>query len=192
MRPTTASAVLVVLLLAAATGCQNRPPGEGVPGGDVSPTVAGGPEASFASFQEAKLAFTRSAGTLTATLEDAAWIRLEPNPAQAEQRHRAYFEFGYTSFEVTIRSLRFTQPTAEEFLLEDSLGGRLTSKPISYEGAMRLEENQWWTNRFSVSFAHTLTADVRWIRLTRVSDGSQVEWAFPAGGPAAPGVPTPR
>lgn len=177
----------ILLLVAALAACQQaRPPMEGPSQGEVSPTVAGGTDAAYASFQEARQAFTRSCGSLSAVLEDAAWIRLEPNPAEAEQRHRAYFEYGYTSFEITTRSLAFTQPTAEEFLLEDSLGARLTGRPITYEGAMRLEDNQWWTNRFTVSFQHTMTADVRWIRLTRLSDGSKVEWAFPAGGGRAP------
>ncbi len=180
--------VLAGVLLA---GCrQGPPPGGGPPTGAVTPTVAGAPEADYADLTQAKAAFSRTGGTLTATLEDASWIRLEGDQATAPARHRAYFDYGYTSFEVTLRSLRFTQPTAEEFRLEDSAGARLSSRPISYEGAMKLEENQWWTNRFSLSFPHTLTSQVRWIRLTRVSDGSQVEWSFPAPGEAA--VPTPR
>jgi hypothetical protein len=173
-----------LLLLAAAACQQGPPPGGGPPSGAVTPTVAGAADAGYGSLAAAKAAFTRTGGTLTATLEDASWIRLEGDPAGAEKRHRAYFEFGYTSFEVTLRSLQFTQPTAEQFLLEDSSGQRLTGRPISYEGALRLEDNRWWTNRFALSFPHTLSADVRWIRLTRVSDGSQVEWTFPAA-PAA-------
>jgi hypothetical protein len=182
LKPRAVSVLVVLGLVVGVAACQQGPPpGAGPPAGAVTPTVAGACGAEFATLAEAKAAFTRTGGTLTATLEDASWIRLEGDPANAEKRHRAYFEYGYTSFEVTLRSLQFTQPTAEEFVLEDSTGQRLGGRPLTYQGAMKLEENQWWTNRFSLSFAHTLSASVRWIKLTRVSDGSSVEWTFPAG-----------
>jgi hypothetical protein len=177
--------VLSGLLL---VSCQKGPPPP-PPAGAVSPTVEGGADVAYASLGAAKAAFTRSSGSLTATLEDAQWIRLESDPASAEQRHRGYFQYGYTTFEVVTRSKQFTQPSSEEFLLEDSLGARHTGRPISYEGAFKLEDNQWWTNRFSLSFHHTVTAEVRWIRLTRVADGSRVQWDFPAAQPSSPSPP---
>jgi hypothetical protein len=159
----------------------------------VTPTVAGGADASYTGLEEATRAFTRQSGTLTATLEDAAWIRLEGDSARAEERHKAYFQYGYTTFQVVLRSKEFTQGTSEEFLLEDSLGARHTGRPLRYEGAMKLEDNEWWTNRFTVSFPHVISGDVRWIRLSRVKDASTVEWTFPApGGAPAPAPASPR
>lgn len=174
----------LALVLLACVGCQQAVRNYAPAGGTVLPTVEGGPVASYPDLETAKQAFTRSAGSLTATLEDAAWIKLEPDPAGAELRHRAYFRFGYTSFEVVLRSDEFSQPAKEEFLLEDSLGGRSTGRPLTYEGAMKLEDNQWFANRFQLAFSHVLTKDVKWLRLTRTSDGSQVEWVF--GEPCAP------
>jgi hypothetical protein len=168
----------------ALAACQQGPPPP-PPTGSVTPTVAGGADASFATAEAARSAFTRSCGSVTAVLEDASWIRYECAPSEAEKRHRAYFEYGYTTFDVTLRSRHFTQPTAEEFILEDSQGARLSGHPLSYQGAMKLENNEWWTNQFTVSFPHVLTSEVRWIRLTRTSDGSKVQWDFPAGGASA-------
>ena len=36
---------------------------------------------------------------------------------------------------------------------------------------------------FSMSFKHTLTSDLTWIRLTRQLDGSTVEWRFGSNTP---------
>jgi hypothetical protein len=181
---------LLLATSAALAACQQGGPPPPPPGGTVVPTVAGGaPTESYADLEAARKAFTRSCGSVTAVLEDASWIRLEGPTEDVVKRHRAYFEYGYTSFDVTLRSQGFTQPTQEEFLLEDSQGARLSGKPLCYEGAMKLEENQWWRNHYSLSFRHAITADVRWIRLTRVSDGSKVEWTLSDG--SAPPCPPP-
>jgi hypothetical protein len=169
----------LVLGLAAVAACQ-KPPVIAPPKGDVVPTVAGGTGATYPTLQAARTAFTRQNGTITATLEDASWIRLEGDPDGAEARHRAYFEYGYTTFQVVLQVKEFVQPTAETFVLEDSLGARHVGKPISFSGGM-IMDNDRWTYRFDLSFPHAMTREVQWLRLTRAADGSVLEWAFPAG-----------
>ena len=56
---------------------------------------------------------TRSDGAMTAVLEDASWIRLEPDPVTAAERHRDYFQ-GLTTFDVTLLTEHFARPI--EFL----------------------------------------------------------------------------
>jgi hypothetical protein len=151
--------------------------------GYVLPTVAGRPVATYASYQEGRQAFTRWAGSLRATLEDASWLRFEGTPAAVEAAHRAYFEYGYTTFDVELRSREYTQPTRERFLLEDSQGRRVFGQPLSFEGACELVDDRYFS-AFKLSFRHMITADVTWIRLTREADGASVEWHF--GAPPAP------
>jgi hypothetical protein len=184
-----AAAPLLVLV-----ACQNKPP-EAPPTGPATPTVAGRPAPTFTDAVEARRAYTRSTadGTLLATLEDAAWIRLEGDAEKSLEDHRAYFDYGYTTFQVTLRSKAFTQPTSEAFLLEDSAGARLSGQPVSYRGSMTLVADRWQST-FSLSFRHTLTADTKWIRLTRQADGSALTWTFEGEPPAAappPVVPPP-
>src|SRR5262245_56088834 len=168
----SALALLLALPAAALAACQQGPPPPPSTG-SVVPTVAGGPEgASYADLDAARAAFTRSCGSVTAVLEDASWLRLEGASCEVVNNHRAYFEYGYTSFEVTLRSKGFSQPSLEEFLLEDSQGARVSGRPLAYQGAMKLEDNEWWTNHFSLAFHHAIGTDTQWIRLTRVSDGS--------------------
>jgi hypothetical protein len=142
---------------------------------------------AFTDAIQAREAFTRRGGSVTAVLEDASWLRFEGDPATVEASHPAYFEYGYTTFLVELRSEAFSQPTAETFMLEDSTGKRLSGRPLSYEGAQVLVDDRFFST-FSLSFQHVISADVRWIRLTRVLDGSTVEWTFPAGG-SSPSVP---
>jgi hypothetical protein len=175
---------VLVLTAALTTGCRSDEP-VAPASGAVTPTVADATApwtAAYSSLDAARAAFTRTSGTLTATLEDAAWIRLEGDPATARRRHRAYFESGYTTFDVVLLSEKFSQPTAEVFVLEDSTGARLTGRPLTYEGGMTpVGAEDRWPARFSLSFSHVLTADVAWLRLTRASDGSTVRWDFPGG-----------
>jgi hypothetical protein len=165
-----------VLLLAACQGDGARPAAVG----SSSPTVAGGTPVSFSSYAEGRAAFTRASDNevLTATLEDAAWLRLEGDAASVARAHRAYFEYGYTSFQVVLQPEQFSQPTKETFLLEDSKGGRVQSKPVSYQSTMAKARNRYHYT-FDLSFQHALTADLRWVRLTREADGSSVTWNFP-------------
>lgn len=172
-------ALLAALVLPA---CQGNQP-KYLPSGDVAPTVAGAQAAAYADAAAAKKAFTREQGSVTATLHDAAWLRFLGSPEEVEKAYPAYFEYGYTTFDVELRAEGFTQATNETFLLEDGLGARLTSRPLRYEGARELVDNKWFSV-FQVSFQHSLTREVPWIRLTRVADGSAVEWVFHGGAPA--------
>jgi hypothetical protein len=167
---------LVVLLLAS---CQSGGGGP-APTGAVLPTVAGRPPVSYPSGAEARRAFTRSAGSLTATLEDSAWLRFEGDAATVAQKHRAYFDYGYTTFKVVLSHNEFVQPTSECFVLQDSAGARMTGKPVSYDGSQRLDQDGRYTSSFSLSFPHMLTRDLKWIRLSwpAAQNGSSVEWTF--------------
>lgn len=174
--------IVAVLLVAALSACSSgtqAPP----PSGPVRPTVAGTSGPVFADYASGRQAFTRRGGSLTAVLEDASWLRFEGAPADVETAHRAYFLYGYTTFQVELRSDDFTQPTSETFMLEDSEGHRLTGRPIQYQGATELVDDKWFST-FTLSFQHTLTSGIAWIRLTRQRDGSNVEWNFrPGAGP---------
>lgn len=170
------SCLLALLALAGCQGSGDPPP----PGGPCSPTCAGGPPPPYVGLADAQKAFTRQSAdeTLHATLEDASWLRFKGDPATVEQAHRAYFEYGYTSFQVLLRAKEFSQPTREEFVLEDSSGARLTGRPVSYDGSLKPVGDRW-EYRFALSFQHSLGRDLRWLRLTRSSDGATVEWTFP-------------
>jgi len=170
-----APALLLALALSACAGRTDLPAATG----RVLPTVAGRTPTAFADRAAARCAFTRVGGTVTATLEDAAWLRFEGDPQVVASQHRAYFEYGYTTFEVELRSSDFANPTAETFVLEDSAGARLTGSPVSYEGSQVLVDDRYFA-AFTLSFPHVLTGDTAWIRLTRASDGSSVEWRFEA------------
>lgn len=169
------SACFALLLLAACQGSADGPAATGA----CTPTVAGGPQPTYANYREGRAAFTRRSedGTLAATLEDAAWLRYEGDPATVEKAHRAYFEYGYTSFQVLLRVRDFTQPTQETFTLEDSAGARVVGKPVTYEGSSTLVDGMW-QYAFDLSFQHTLTASTRWLKLTRDADGAFVQWDF--------------
>lgn len=178
--------VLTLLLLAACQGGGQAALQTGL----VQPTVAGVPPAAYGNLAEGRTAFRRVGGSLTAVLEDAAWLRFEGDPACVEQNHRAYFEYGYTTFQVELRSREFTQPTCEEFVLEDNLGARIPGRPLRYEGSPVLVDDRYFS-RFSLSFQHMITRRIAWIRLTRVADGSSVEWQFAHAQPARPATPCP-
>lgn len=173
MRPVPCLA-LAVLLVAACNSNNDGPPATG----QVTPTVAGGAAtATFPGYQEAKAAFTRGSkdGVVIATLEDAAWLRYEGPAEQVEQNHRAYFEYGYTTFNVVLRAREFTRPTTETFLLEDSSGARVSARPVSFKGNLVTVDDRW-QYEFDLAFRHTITKDIAWLKLTRVADGETVEW----------------
>jgi len=94
-----------------------------------------------------------------------------------QQKHRAYFEYGYTSFKVILRSREYTRPTDEEFLLEDDAGRRVISKPLTFQGSLQLVGDRWQFT-FDLSFKHAITRETKWIRLTRVKDDTSIEWRF--------------
>ena len=180
--------LLLVLLLAAllvVPACRSGTTGP-QPSGYVLPTVAGRPVTQYAGLQEARQAFTRSRGSILAALEDASWLRFEGSPAAVEATHRGYFEYGYTTFDIELRSKTYTQPTGERFVLEDSRGQRVFGQPIAYRGAPELVDDRYFS-AFTLSFRHVVTADLTWIRLTREADGSSVEWHF-----GVPPAPTPQ
>lgn len=169
--------VILAALLACLPACNSNDDGPPATG-QVTPTVAGGaPTAAFAGYQEAKEAFTRGSadGILIATLEDAAWLKFEGPPDEVEANHRAYFEYGYTAFNVILRAREFTRPTTETFLLEDNTGQRVNARPITFKGNMTMIDDRW-QYEFDLAFRHTITKDTQWLKLTRVSDGEFVEW----------------
>jgi hypothetical protein len=169
-------ALLACVVLAACAACARS--GGPAATGVCVPTRPGGAPAAYADARAAREAFTRrdGDGTLEAVLEDAAWLRHEGTPEQVEQAHRAYFEHGYTSFQVVLRSKEFTQPTAEGFVLEDDRGARVRARPLAYRSRMGLEDGRFVTE-FELSFQHAL-GGARWVRLTRERDGARVEWRF--------------
>ena len=181
-------ALWILLLLPALAGCSgglNMDRGNTstspAKGGCVPVCVGGGEVARFADYQAARNAFTRSSagGILNATLEDVSWLRFEGDPDTVEKNHRAYFEFGYTTFQVILRARDYTRPTEESFILEDSRGARIEGKPISFRGGMKPIDDRWQFT-FDVSFQHALGSECRWLRLTRLADGESVEWTFGA------------
>lgn len=177
-------------LLLGLAACQGDGPTY-VSTGPASPTVAGAPPPSYTNYNEARHAFTRTGtdGTLTATLKDAAWIRFEGDPDGAAARHRAYFQGVATVFEVIYRPKEYTRVNEEVFVLEDSSGTRLTAKPKKYEGEMALVGDRFHFT-FDLAFAHALSSETRWVRLTHVRTGEVVEWTFTGGaaGPATAGA----
>lgn len=187
-------AALLGLALAACSSTQPAYP----PTGPCKPTTQGLPSGAYGDFDTAHTAFARSSacGSFTAVLEDVAWLRFEGCEEDVLKKHRAYFEQGYTTFQVGLFTKDFTQPTNETFMLEDSNGARLSGKPVTYQGTMG-QEGDRYAARFSISFRHSLTAELDWLRLTRVADGLSVEWIFrepppPADGSAPCAVPVAR
>lgn len=181
------------LLALGLTACQGASPY--APKAPCQPTCSGDSGEAYADFESGHKAFTRATkdGSLTATLEDVSWLRFGGDEATLLKKHRAYFEQGYTTFEVVLRTKDFTQPTAESFVLEDSRGARLAGRPVTYQAGMGMEQEKF-ANRFSVSFRHAITRDLAWIRLTRTADGGTLEWIFrdEAGSAATPRVRGPR
>jgi len=174
---------LALLAFAALAAC-NTTPARGV----ARPTVEGGCGAPYAGYEEARAAFTRSQGPLTAVLADASWIKLEPDCTCAETRHPEYFE-GLTVFDVTVQSNNFCRPTEEDYLLEDSTGARVTAKPKTFKGDIKRGFGPHNVAVFKLVFAHAMSKDVRWLRLTRNGpEGGVVEWDFPGPQGATPGT----
>jgi hypothetical protein len=170
------AAPLVLALLAASlpgcTGARDR--------GEARPTVAGGAGPAYPDLATAKAAFTRSNGPMSAVLVDTAWLRYEPDPDRAEERHPDYFR-GLTSFQVVVATLNFVRPTDETYVLEDSTGTRVTSKPERYVGDTVKGLGAKHSATFDLTFSHAMSRDVRWLRLTRQGEGGgTVEWSFPA------------
>ncbi len=184
--PAFAGPLTAALLGVCLSGCASGPRYE--PKGPCAPTCAGRTGGDYASYEAGRAAFTRATadGSFTATLEDVAWLRHEGDEESLLTKHRAYFQQGYTTFEVLLRTKDFTQPTAETFVLQDSKGTRLQGRPVTYQGAMGLEQEKY-ASRFSVSFRHAITADLEWLRLTRTADGGTLEWTFGGAGAASGG-----
>ena len=149
--------------------------------GAANPTVSGGAPANYANLAAARKTFSRGDGPLSAILLDAAWIRLEPDPAKAEERHPEYFQ-GFTTFEVTLETQTFTRPTDETYLLEDSTGKSVTAKPTTYKGDFQRGFGPKFAATFKLVFPHAMSKDVRWLRLTRKGpENGKLSWEFPGG-----------
>lgn len=172
------------------TACSSGSEPQYNPAGAATPTVAGGPAPTYDGYQSARDSFTRQSedGSITAVLEDSAWLKYEGSAEEVMADHRAYFEFGYTTFNVRLLSIQFTRPTEEVFVLEDSTGARLTGKPRTFSSPMALTDKSYMYE-FALSFQHVISKDVKWIRLTRLVTGASVEWSF--GGPGG-SVPVTR
>jgi len=179
---------LLGLLALSLAACRSGPSGP-PPTGWVQPTVAGRQPMEFSGLQEGREAFTRRSDSMTAVLEDASWLRFEGDPACVEANHRAYFQYGYTTFQVELRSREFTRPTQEQFVLEDSSGLRTPGKPVQFQGSPELVDDRYFST-FTIAFRHTISAELQWIRLTRPLDGTWVEWRFGVE-PAEPCAPCP-
>jgi hypothetical protein len=116
---------------------------------------------------------------MTALLEDVAWIRLEPDPADAARRHPAYFD-GMTAFRVQLATDDIVRPTQENYVLEDSTGARVVSKPETFKSDLGKGFGPRVITEFALSFPHAVSSDVRWVRLTREGPGGgTVTWEFP-------------
>jgi hypothetical protein len=149
--------------------------------GAATPTVSGGAPATFANLEAARASFARHDGPLTAILLDAAWIRLEPDPAKAEERHPEYFQ-GFTTFDVTLETQTFTRPTDETYLLEDSTGKSVTAKPVSYKGDFQRGFGPKFASTFKLVFPHAMSKEVRWLKLSRTGpESGKLSWEFPGG-----------
>lgn len=186
MRPIAPFAVLAALLAAAVlSGCSSTPPY--ACGGECVPTVEGATGKGYGDYQVARRAFSRSDkdGSFIAVMEDVSWLRFEGEEQAVLEKHRAYFEQGYTTFGITLLTKDFTQPTHETFVLTDSKGARLVGKPVGYQSGMG-QESERFAARFQVSFRHAVTREVGWVKLTRVADGAELEWRFPWAASAAP------
>jgi hypothetical protein len=162
----------------AATACSSGSSFE--KSGRATPTVSGSTAPAYADLEAARASFSRTDGPLSAILLDTAWIRLEPDPLQAEQRYPEYFE-GFTSFEVTLQTQKFSRPTDETYLLEDSTGVSVTAKPKTYKGDFQKGFGPKFGATFKLVFPHAMSKDVRWLRLTRKApEDGKVTWEFPA------------
>ncbi len=164
----------------AMSACQTQPAGNKIPQrASVLPTVAGRASPNYSSAVDARDAYTRQSenGSLVAILEDAAWLRYEGTPEQVESKHKSYFKDGYTTFQVVMNPDEFTQPNKEVFILEDSSGRRFRGNPVTYKSAMEWHDRKY-RFEFQLSFQHAVSADTRWIKLTREADGSTVRWDF--------------
>ena len=169
-----AVSLLALFPAAAGVGCSQA--GSFRSKGETSPTVSGVDTPPPTDPTVARTAFTRQDGPLTATLLDASWIRLEPDPAKAEERHPEYFR-GLTVVEVVLQTQNFVQPTKETYLLEDSTGARVTSKPEVYRGETIRGFGPKHLAEFTLVFPHVLSKDVTWVRLTRSgAEGGTVSW----------------
>ena len=175
MKSSVVPLAVLALLLAACNQGKTFPNS-----GTSQPTVQGGAAAPvYPDLAAARAAFTRSDGAMTATLEDAAWIRFEPNAAAATERHPEYFA-GLTTIQMTLLTEHFARPTEEEYLLEDSTGARVTAKPDSYKGDLKTGFGPRNAATFKLAFNHTMSKSVRWLRLTREGEGGgKVTWEFP-------------
>ncbi len=173
------TAMTCLIVLTVLGGCQSGGEQIAQPTGYCQPTCAGRACAEFADYETAREAFTRQSKdkVLLASLEDASWLRFEGTPDEVAEKHKAYFDYGYTTFAVVLRAKEFSQPTKEVFLLEDSTGKRVTGKPLTYRGALQRVDDRW-TYTFSISFQHTITSEIQWLKLTRMADGEFVEWQF--------------
>ena len=177
-KPLTALCLLV--LVGGLAACQSGG-GEDLlpPTGGVAPTVAGESPAHYPNLGEARRAFTRQdkEGMFTAVLQDAAWLRFLGTPDEVEADHRAYFDQGYTTFDVTLSVDAFTKPTAETFVLEDSAGRRVVGKPVTYKSQMGTQSGRF-NFQFELAFQHAINRDTQWVRLVRQADGASLEWSF--------------
>jgi len=171
--------ILMILALATVVGaCSSDKKGPPATG-SATPTVAGSAGPAYADYAAAREAFTRRSEdeVLGATLEDASWLRFEGDAETVQSKHRAYFEYGYTTFKVVLRSREYSRPTDEEFLLEDDTGQRAISKPLTFQGNLQLVGDRWQFT-FDLSFKHAITRETKWIRLTRVKDNASIDWQF--------------
>lgn len=144
--------------------------------GAATPTVAGEALTGATDPVAARAAFIRSGGPLTAVLEDASWIRLEPDPALAEERHPEYSR-GLTVSDVELKANGLVQPTSETYVVEDSTGARVTAKPVSYKGDTPKDFGPKHCAQCTLVFRHVLSKDCTWLRLTREgAEVGKVEW----------------
>ena len=169
---------LLVAVSSALAGCQAQGPKTRPARGRCRPRWPVGRRRRSPTETQAREAFTRRAedGTFAAALEDVAWLRFLGTPAEVERDHRAYFEEGYTTFQIELNTDEFTQPTKETFTLEDSAGRRVVGRPHTYKSAMSGTAAHAFLYHFSVSFPHAITADTQWLRLTRTADGTTLRW----------------
>ena len=63
-----------------------------------------------------------------------AWLRFEGDEQTIVGKHRAYFEQGYTTFDLASLTKDFVQPTSEVFVLTDSSGARATNEKFGCQG----------------------------------------------------------
>ena len=54
---------------------------------------------------------------------------------------------------------------------------RVSARPVTFKGNLITVDDRW-QYEFDIAFRHTVTKDVKWLKLTRVADGEFVEWTF--------------